>query len=86
MTRAELEDRIAVLEEALGFRDAGPQGLPPRQRRIAATLARGPLPPALLAEVMGITPNCLARHMSAMRRRGVKVRFAHGAYRMEVGP
>lgn len=80
---AELEDRIAVLEEALGYRDPPPAGLPQQQGRIANILARGPLPPALLAEVIGITPNCAARHISAMRRKGVAVTFSCGAYRLE---
>lgn len=83
MTRAGLEYRVQVLEEAIGFRDRGHQNLTPQQGRIANVLARGPLPSNLLAEVIGINTPCLRRHITAMRQRGVRVTFSDGAYRME---
>lgn len=83
---AALEDRIAVLEEALGYRAAASSGLTPQQGRIAAVLARRALPTVLLAEVVGTTTVCLRRQICLMRRRGVRVTFQDGAYRLEKIP
>lgn len=80
----DLEERVAALEGLLRLRepDAYEQHLSPQEARVWRILRRGYATRQAIADVMGLTPNCVSVHVRKVRQKlsplGVTIRPVKG--------